>query len=386
MIIYPYKNGSEGAKSLADALGVKQIKKEGSKFRGGPEKLVINWGNSMSTDEVDKCAVLNKPAAVAICSNKLNFFRHIQKMNAEVGYGSQVFYPAFGTSLDWAKDYINAEYKVVCRTVLNGHSGEGIVIASTNEELVKAPLYTVYQPKKSEYRVHVLAGQVVDVQRKARDRNIPDDQVNWQVRNHQFGFIFVRDDDIENIPRGVLTNALNAVKMCGLDFGAVDVIYNEKSDASYVLEINTAPGLTGTTLEGYQSRLKEIGNAYANLIAGKRKAGRPIRPADVMEEALARFVNQRGAIIRPQANEADDGLPPPPRAREEVVIRREAQDELLERIFNNHLTPAQRAAQRRLAEQQAQAARVRWQDALRMAEVVREPAPVADELNDIDDD
>ena len=45
----------------------------------------------------------------------------------------------------------------------------------------------------------------------------------------------------------------------GLKFGAVDLIWNELENKSYVLEINTAPGLTGATLEKYaQAIVKDI--------------------------------------------------------------------------------------------------------------------------------
>lgn len=270
MILYPYKNGSQGAKELADGLGVKQIKKEGSSFKGNSNKLVINWGNSMSTEEVDKCGVLNKPASVAICSNKLSFFRHVSASN-DTENRPYVEIPEWTDSRDMARTWIGLGGKVVCRTVLNGHSGAGIVIAQDEEHLVNAPLYVNYVPKKTEYRVHIFNDRVVDVQRKARDHSVPEEQVNWQVRNHQFGFVFVRDENPQTIPQGVLTNSLNAVKVCGLNFGAVDVIYNERHNRATVLEINTAPGLTGITLEGYQQRLKEFGDIYSEIVNTKKR-------------------------------------------------------------------------------------------------------------------
>lgn len=305
MILFPYKNGSEGAKGLADALDIKQIKKEGSKFRGSPEKLVINWGNSMTTEEVEKCAVINNPKAVAICANKLHFFQRARQWNNDCATGEWVEIPDWFTTRNKAVDYINAGYKVVCRTVLNGHSGQGIVMAETIDQLVDAPLYVVYVPKKSEFRVHVFGGQVVDVQRKARNPAIPDDQVNWQVRNHDNGFIYVRDEQVENISRGVLTNALNAVKMVGLDFGAVDIIYNEKRNLSHVLEINTAPGLTGATLDGYKQRMEEVGKIYADIVAGKRKRKVLVEPQEDLNQAfeLFRGIGERAPeplIRRPQ--------------------------------------------------------------------------------------
>ena len=297
MHLYPYKNGSQGAKALAEGIGIKQIKKEGSKFKGSSEKLVINWGNSMSTEEIDKCAILNKPAAVAICSNKLSFFRHIYAANERANFETYTEIPSFTTSRNDALIWLEDGLKIVCRTVLNGHSGEGIVIAENQNQLVDAPLYVEYRPKKTEYRVHVLNDRVVDVQRKARDHSIPEDQVNWQVRNHQFGFVFVRDEQPENIPRNVLTQALAAVKMVGLDFGAVDVIWNAKHSKATVLEINTAPGLTGTTLEGYQTRLKEFGDIFDGIVQGRRKKRAPLFQG-IFDEAVAEWVQRFDAENR----------------------------------------------------------------------------------------
>jgi glutathione synthase/RimK-type ligase-like ATP-grasp enzyme len=250
MHIYPYKLDSESAKLLAEALGVKRIKKEGSKFKGSPEKVVINWGNSKVSVEVGKCKVINPPEAVSLAADKLKFF------NAMVG---KVSIPPFTTSKADALAAVQAGEVIIARTILNGNSGAGIVVVEKEEDLVDAPLYTKYVPKKQEYRVHVFSGEVVDVQRKARDKGVADELVNWKIRNHQNGFIFARGEDaVGVVPQDVLDQAIAAVKVCGLDFGAVDVIFNDKQRKAYVLEVNTAPGVTGTTLEGYVQRFKEV--------------------------------------------------------------------------------------------------------------------------------
>jgi D-alanine-D-alanine ligase-like ATP-grasp enzyme len=49
-----------------------------------------------------------------------------------------------------------------------------------------------------------------------------------------------------------------AIKSLGLDFGAIDMIYNERRNQYYVLEVNTACGLTGTTLDKYVEVFKEF--------------------------------------------------------------------------------------------------------------------------------
>lgn len=249
MYILPYKVGSESAKGLSEALGIKRIKKEGSKFKGNASKVVINWGNSALPDEVAKCKVLNAPLAVSKASNKLSFF----KAMAEAGVRT----PRFTEAMLEATQMLEEGKTVVCRTILNGHSGAGIVLADKFEELVAAPLYVEYVPKKQEYRIHVMFGDVVDIQRKARNKEVADEDVNWKIRNHKNGFIFARGEDVlGEVPQDVLDQAKRAVEACGLDFGAADVIFNEKKAEAYVLEVNTAPGLTGSTLDGYVARLR----------------------------------------------------------------------------------------------------------------------------------
>ncbi|MNN94301.1 hypothetical protein D3C81_2129010 [compost metagenome] len=83
--------------------------------------------------------------------------------------------------------------------------------------------------------------------------------MNWKVRNLANGFIFARGEDaLGNVPKDVLDQAVKAVASLGLDFGAADVIYNDRQKKAYVLEVNTAPGLSGSTLDGYTQRLKEM--------------------------------------------------------------------------------------------------------------------------------
>jgi len=138
---------------------------------------------------------------------------------------------------------------------LAGHSGEGIVIADTRADLVRAPLYVAYVKKEQEWRIHVGRraddeGIIIAKQRKARSRDVPDDEVNWQVRNHQNGFIYARNDGVE-APERVVDAARQALLATDLDFGAIDVIYHSRTRLAHVLEINTAPGLEGETVNDY---------------------------------------------------------------------------------------------------------------------------------------
>ena len=91
-------------------------------------------------------------------------------------------------------------------------------------------------------------GNVFFAQRKARKLDVPDDEVNWQVRNLAGGFIYA-NQAIE-APQAACHNAVAAVTALELDFGAVDVVVTATGKC-YVLEVNTACGLAGTTLDKY---------------------------------------------------------------------------------------------------------------------------------------
>jgi glutathione synthase/RimK-type ligase-like ATP-grasp enzyme len=247
--LYAWNEASESAKALAQGLGIKRLKHIGSKFKGGgPQKVVINWGSSELPPEVRKCTVLNTPESLATVSGKLAFFETM----AEAEDGPRA--PAWATTKEDALKFIADGHTLVARTVLNGHSGKGIVLCSDVDSLVSAPLYTVYKKKKDEYRLHFAFGELIDVQRKAIKRDF-EGKVNHQVRNLANGYVYIRGD--VNPPEDVKVQAEKAYKVSGLDFGAVDVIYNDKEGLAYVLEINSAPGLSGTTLENYVAAFKK---------------------------------------------------------------------------------------------------------------------------------
>jgi glutathione synthase/RimK-type ligase-like ATP-grasp enzyme len=143
------------------------------------------------------------------------------------------------------------------RTILNGHSGAGIVICDGEQNIPEAPLYTKYIKKDQEYRIHVCKDKAFFVQRKARKLDVPDELVNWQVRNHQNGFIYANQNIV--VDGEMLALAVEAVRSLELDFGAVDIITEKKSGKAYVLEVNTAPGLSGATLDAYVQEFKKLG-------------------------------------------------------------------------------------------------------------------------------
>lgn len=252
MKLYPYNPGSASAKALAQALGIKRVKHQGVPVF---VDILINWGSTNITREFklrrgkDSYVVYNDDQFVKKAANKLETFKALKDAGVSI--------PEFTESFAEANDWLH-ECDVVARTVLNGHSGQGLEIVNIDSDaMVIAPLYTKYIKKKEEYRIHVFGDEVFHVQRKARKKDVPDDQVNWKVRNLAGGFIFAHQGvEVSDVAK---TEAINAVKALGLDFGAVDIILGTDKKW-YVLEVNTACGLEGTTLEKYVEQFRKIQN------------------------------------------------------------------------------------------------------------------------------
>lgn len=216
-------------------------------FKVYPWTILINWGNgrhveNLRLDGINR--VVNSFHSCGIASNKLATFNLLKGKEG-------IRIPDFTTDKEVARGWITHDKSaVVCRTKLSGHSGDGIVLASTQDQIVAAPLYVRYVKKQKEFRIHVAFGEVIDVQEKRKRVDLPEGfNTNFQVRNHHTGWVYCREGI--HLPNECESMAKLVVSTIGLDFGAVDIIYNEKRDECYCLEVNTAPGLEGTTVDKY---------------------------------------------------------------------------------------------------------------------------------------
>lgn len=260
--VLPYNMASEGAKLLANRLKCVRIRREQSKYVYKDKDIIINWGCSSRPPHIPEGAtVINPFRAVANAVDKYKALFEMDKYEVNV--------PAFTPNIDIARNWVESGYKVVCRTIVNGARGDGIVIAEELGEVVPAPLYTKYIKKKKEYRVHVAFGRIVSVSRKVLRPDYNKDFVNWHVRNFDNGFIFQEYDkngrlERDNCPGCVFHVALEAVRALGLHFGGVDVIYNESQDIAYVLEVNSSPGLMDATGEHYMEAIQNAVNTLEN--------------------------------------------------------------------------------------------------------------------------
>ena len=266
VFVYPYADGSSSAAAIAQALGdqlgqrVLRISRDErrSNYVGKEGHTVVNWGASSLPSRVASAGrVLNPPEAVARASNKLNFFRSI----AALPENERPRVPMWTTSKDEAEAWLRTDDSVrmlFARTVLNGHSGEGIQIITEPgqlRDLRDGTLLVAYVPKRMEFRVHMTARSTEPfllVQKVARAGTTPS---NFQIRSHDNGFVFQRSN-VRLPSEDAFEQCRKTLVALGLDFGAVDLIYNERRNLSYVLEVNTAPGMEGSTAFSYATAIR----------------------------------------------------------------------------------------------------------------------------------
>jgi hypothetical protein len=248
--MYPYKMYSRGGRALAKALGLLRVYPK--KWKPKPGDKILNWGSSVipqmwrHLDFVyNPNNWINFPSCVATASNKLKTLEELAYAGAS--------YPPFTTDSLEAEDWLLEGNTVVVRHLLRSHSGNGIVVLNSGDEVPEAPLYTLYKKKKEEYRVHAFKDKVVDVQQKKKKKGV---EIQNQIRNYQNGWVYCRDGI--NPPQEVLNQGILACNALGLDFAAVDIGWNEKLGEATVYEVNTAPGLVGTTVEIYKSHLLNL--------------------------------------------------------------------------------------------------------------------------------
>ena len=140
-------------------------------------------------------------------------------------------------------------HTVFGRQLLNASCGKGIVVydVGCTPEVPTCPVYTLYRKKKREFRVHVFNNVVVRVTEK-KLRSGWDGPRDSKIRNLDNGFVFCH---CEEEPEGLRELAVNAAACVQSSFRGVDIGYNEKHNQLFVIEVNSAPGMQGTTLSSY---------------------------------------------------------------------------------------------------------------------------------------
>lgn len=250
IILIGYKIGSRSLKNLQQQLRedqqqrrVLRVRRTSTSYRRRPSDKIIAWGPTLPSPHVDQA----QEAAKKIASNKLLSFEKFSEHGISC--------PDWTTDPHVAASWVDEGKVVVGRTLLCSHSGKGIVLfgGDNSHVITYAKLYVQYKKKKHEYRIHVFQSQIIDITQKKRRQGF--ENRNNQIRNHQNGWVYCRENIQE--PEEIRELALRACAAIGLDSGAVDIIWNEHENRCYVLEVNSAPGIEGTTCKKYSNSIIE---------------------------------------------------------------------------------------------------------------------------------
>jgi len=252
--IVPYNRFSKSAKAIVKLLGKNVIRRKLPYNQPGRSQIILNWGCSNIEFDYSRNKFFNKPEAIQIASNK--------KLAFDVMKQAGVSVPDYTIDSTKAKEWLDAGFKVLCRHKLRGHSGDGIQVLRSGEVVPYAPLYVKYHKKKHEFRVHVFNGEVIDYVEKKKKLSVESDDSNKSlIRSHDNGWVFCRNGIL--VLDSVKEEAIKAVRALGLDFGAVDLIISK--DVVICLEVNTAPGLEGSTLEKYAQAIRGLNETRRNF-------------------------------------------------------------------------------------------------------------------------
>lgn len=235
IVFTPYKNGLGGLglikQKLKEELGVRvlEVKVEGSRYVQKPRDLIIKWGVNNG--------------------GKLGQFASFLRAGVPIS--------EYSTDPRQAQLWLDGGERVLARTVLNGHGGDGIIVIHRGDVIPEAPLYVKYTPKQREFRIHVCDGQI-KVREKRRRQGWEElgEGFNKYIRNHDNGWVFC-DELREELPDNAMEIASGAVAALGLSFGAVDCGYHNEHGWN-VYEVNTAPGCDNATAMWYAEQFQRL--------------------------------------------------------------------------------------------------------------------------------
>jgi glutathione synthase/RimK-type ligase-like ATP-grasp enzyme len=256
LAIMPYNQNPEklsrGARQLAAALNLPVVRITDG-FRAAEPTTILNWGRGdFPRWRREASGWINNPRAVMNAIDK--------ETALELMRDKGVPCVEFTRDIEQAKRWVREGNIVLCRLELQGREGSGIIVARREAEVVEAPLYTKYVRKLHEYRIHVMNGEVIYSNVKAKKRDVPAN-AEQLVRSGKNGWFLQHLDAVPN--NAVADAAIKAVAALGLDFGGVDIGQSEDGTVR-VYEVNSAPELGPNTTAAYKAAFQKHYGRHTN--------------------------------------------------------------------------------------------------------------------------
>lgn len=279
---------------------LKELSITGGKTVPKGKKLVIGWGaKTKNTVKFPKTTmVLNHPDAIKVNRNKFESMRIMAEALNTDGKKRIAGYETADTVQN-ALDSGTISYPVIGRTKYH-QGGKGFWSCPTKAQLVAAIesgafYFQEMLAVKDEFRLHVFNGEIIHAVKKkqrtneefetafiedelARQKNLAKKNnnqfdedtaqimlrrqaknataggANMLLRSNKLGWKF---SIVKKYDKTMAEVAVNAVKALKLDFGAVDCCIDMDGNP-YVFEVNTGPGLEGTSLKKYVEAFNKV--------------------------------------------------------------------------------------------------------------------------------
>jgi len=243
--IYPYSSRSLSARSVARGLDGRVLKREGSLYQYRSGDVILNWGASATPSGLP--VTFNQPHAVQVVCSKQRTYKALA-----LGGVPTV---EWTTSPEEAISWHNSGSTVYHRAVDRGARGVGITVFPADASITNLPqggFFTKRINSLREFRVYAVSGQITTILEKRRRIGT---EVDPYVRSHGNNWVFCRNHTAQ-IPDSFKQTCIKALEVVGLDFGGLDVLLS-RTDKTHILEINSAPGITGTALQEFCTAVKE---------------------------------------------------------------------------------------------------------------------------------
>jgi len=215
-ILY-HANSLDTGRALQRALGIEG----GTEMPGTRYDRLIRWGNRGQIRYLPR-KVLNKAEAMNNAANKDRALRVME----ENGVAHAPIVNAFNGNL------------LLARKSEHQHGSGAYFITSQFDfdtaRRIGCTNFVEFVPSKKEFRVHVIKGEPVFIY----ERVCPSNPNSLNIRNDWNE----ERRTVSETPSVVVQEAIKAVNVMGLDFGAVDIGLSV-GGRPYVWEVNTAPGL-----------------------------------------------------------------------------------------------------------------------------------------------
>lgn len=268
-------------KKLAEELGI-----EGGRDNPKDKKIIIGWGAKTKND-VDfpvGTSTLNHPNNIRRNRNKLSTLELLQQANVAVAD----FISAELVMAEIDKKNGKIMLPLVGRTKYH-QGGKGFWLCLTKNHVQNAinegaQYFQNYLDIVDEFRLHVFKGELLHAQKKVKRGNmeeayveqhaakikdyaekgeveIDDNTLKYALgrvaKEHQNADMIVRSNHrgwkfttVKNPKKDLVDVSSAALAAIGLEFGAVDCCLDSTGKA-WVIEVNTGPGLEGTTFKAY---------------------------------------------------------------------------------------------------------------------------------------